>query len=184
MIASLDNSCSSGSSWIQDWATWFCRTGQWKWIIISCFCTVLESSLDRLKESKVIVINEVKVCPTSYRLTVLTPRLIALRWGATVNLITVSVTCIIKSTCIFLICRSSILSEVSTRSSSKLPSGKNILIFGEYWLLVWKSMLLQFICAGQPWEWEKGKAAAKSNDCTFLNCTLSCLTPTPGWGLN
>lgn len=28
--------------------------------------------------------------------------------------------------------RSSILSEVSTRSSSKLPSGKNILVFGEY----------------------------------------------------
>lgn len=29
-------------------------------------------------------------------------------------------------------CRSSILSEVSTRSNSKLPSGKNILVFGKY----------------------------------------------------
>lgn len=29
-------------------------------------------------------------------------------------------------------CRLSILSEVSTRSRSKLPSGKNILVFGEY----------------------------------------------------
>lgn len=34
----------------------------------------------------------------------------------------------------FLFYRSSILSEVSTRSSSKLPSGKNILVFGEYLL--------------------------------------------------
>uniref|UniRef100_A0AAQ5ZXQ2 Dynein light intermediate chain n=1 Tax=Amphiprion ocellaris TaxID=80972 RepID=A0AAQ5ZXQ2_AMPOC len=33
--------------------------------------------------------------------------------------------------CLVLSCRTSILSEVSTRSSSKLPSGKNILVFGE-----------------------------------------------------
>lgn len=51
--------------------------------------------------------------------------------------------------CIVVSCRTSILSEVSTRSSSKLPSGKNILVFGK---CVKVSLLqcLQFICDGQP----------------------------------
>lgn len=46
-------------------------------------------------------------------------------------------------------CRSSILSEVSTRSSSKLPTGKNIIVFGVYYMSpeLPKSVLAQcFLC--------------------------------------
>ncbi len=68
----------------------------------------------------------------------------------------------VPSVCVFFIlffvffsCRSSILSEVSTRSSSKLPSGKNILVFGKYDLSHMCESLcfckcLQCVCAGQP----------------------------------
>lgn len=52
----------------------------------------------------------------------------------TVNLTAIGHLCVILNICFVVSCRTSILSEVSTRSSSKLPSGKNILIFGKYYL--------------------------------------------------
>lgn len=44
-------------------------------------------------------------------------------------------------------CRTSILSEVSTRSSSKLPSGKNILIFGKCYL----TCMCESLCFCSVW---------------------------------
>lgn len=50
-------------------------------------------------------------------------------------------------------CRTSILSDVSTRSNAKLPSGKNILIFGEYYLFYICESLLLLQCLGCVWLW-------------------------------
>ena len=65
--------------------------------------------------------------------------------------------CFPQCVCIVVSCRTSILSEVSTRSSSKLPSGKNILVFGKC-VKISPLQCLQFICDGQPWgKWRARK---------------------------
>lgn len=72
------------------------------------------------------------------------------------------------------LCRSSILSEVSTRSSSKLPSGKNILVFGRYYmsLYLWRSTLIQCCqCLCDHWRTQTfGKA-------TLNTLLIACLPP-------
>lgn len=66
-------------------------------------------------------------------------------------------------------CRSSILSEVSTRSSSKLPSGKNILVFGKHYLShTWKSACAVFsLYLWRACKLQNYTEPIKANDCTL-----------------